>query len=532
MKKYLSIVLALVLCLACFVPASALAAETEERYSYSLVNWRYGPFPDERPIEEWAENYFNIDLELIYIDQNDYWTQLNTRLAGGEVPDVFLLNNSLSRGIEYWDQGIIGSFTEDVVREHVPSVAAVVDKYAPQAWSMGAVADGELIAIPAIKLQYAVTRPLHYNKTWLDNLGLEVPETIEEFEEVVYAFAKNDPDGNGVDDTFGLSNTALESVYGAFGVQPTQWIANEQGKLDYGFTLPGMRDALTLLAKWYKDGVLDPEYITGENQGGYWAIAHAFDYQKIGVSGMGTYAHWWPTIEYNGVYLDPGTDTNTRFVKDLGEDSFEIVMGCPPKGPTGVAGNICTDPVTWRTVYSAETVANEGKFHKILQVSDVWYSDAEVNFLLNNGEEGTWWNPGVDDKGNPTAEYITEDAQKIRDNPFDFYDANPDMDYTNSKFQQYQVTPKKAAQDAYLKEVVMPLLNRDYTIQYRAPFYKALPSKDLLTDINTMIGEAVTKIITGEEPIEYYDECLELFKSMGGEQVTAEANEIYAELTK
>ena len=529
MKKYLSIVLALVICMACFAPAS-MAAETEERYSYSLVNWRYGPFPDERPIETWAEDYFNIDLELIYIDQNDYWTQLNTRLAGGEIPDVFLLNNSLSRGIDYWEQGLIGSFTEETIRENVPSVAAVVDKYAPAAWTMGRVADGEFIAVPAIKMQYAVVRPMHFNKTWLDNLGLEVPVTLDEFENVVYAFAKDDPDGNGVADTYGLSNTSLNMIYAAYGTMPTMWIVNDEGGVDYGFALPGMREALERLAKWYKDGVLDPEYITGENQGGYWAITHAFDYQRVGVTGLGTYAHWWPTIEYNGVYLDPGTDTNSRFVKDLGDEAFEIVMACPPQGPYGDAGSDCSDPITWRTVYSAETVANTAKFHKILQVSDVWYSDPEINQILGSGEEGWWWTEGVDEyTGLPTRVYKTEEAKTIRDNPFDFYDGNPDLSLVGTKFEKF-ISPKSQAQTDYLNEVVIPTLNKDYTTQYRAPFYTALESKDLLTDINTMINEGITKIITGEEPIEYYDECLEMFWAMGGEVLTAEANEAYAAL--
>ena len=39
---------------------------------------------------------------------------------------------------------------------------------------------------------------------WLDNLGLDMPETFEEFKEVMRAFTEDDPDGNGVDDTYGF----------------------------------------------------------------------------------------------------------------------------------------------------------------------------------------------------------------------------------------------------------------------------------------------------------------------------------------
>ena len=35
------------------------------------------------------------------------------------------------------------------------------------------------------------------NKTWLDKLGLEVPSTLGELEEVLKAFKEKDPNGNG-----------------------------------------------------------------------------------------------------------------------------------------------------------------------------------------------------------------------------------------------------------------------------------------------------------------------------------------------
>ena len=51
--------------------------------------------------------------------------------------------------------------------------------------------------------------------------------------------------------------------------------------------MPKAKEALALLNRLYKDGVLDPEFITGENQGGYWALSHAFINQRIGLSCLG-----------------------------------------------------------------------------------------------------------------------------------------------------------------------------------------------------------------------------------------------------
>ena len=45
-------------------------------------------------------------------------------------------------------------------------------------------------------------------KDWLDNLGLEVPTTPEELLAVAEAFTYDDPDGNGVDDTYAINITS------------------------------------------------------------------------------------------------------------------------------------------------------------------------------------------------------------------------------------------------------------------------------------------------------------------------------------
>lgn len=106
---------------------------------------------------------------------------------------------------------------------------------------------------------------------WLENLGLAVPTTLEELEAVFYAFAQDDPDGNGQDDTYALSaggnsgamgRYMFQSIFGIFGVNPLFWTENEEGELEYGFTTDEVKEALKLLSKWYADGLIDPEFIT------------------------------------------------------------------------------------------------------------------------------------------------------------------------------------------------------------------------------------------------------------------------------
>lgn len=131
---------------------------------------------------------------------------------------------------------------------------------------------------------------------------MEIPTTIDELENVLVAVRDNDPDGDGAKDTYGLSNTSLNAVFGAYGDIPMKefrgtgsqklYYTMRDGKVVFACVQPEMKEALTKLQQWYKDGLIDPEFVTGENTGGYWAISQAFNNDKIAVTGMVTPYHW------------------------------------------------------------------------------------------------------------------------------------------------------------------------------------------------------------------------------------------------
>ena len=99
---------------------------------------------------------------------------------------------------------------------------------------------------------------------WLEKLGLDVPETLDEFYEVLKAFKERDPDGNGIDDTYGLSTAGLYDIQGfmgAFGVK-ARYVIDEEGKR----TIPYASDAAIPAYEWlnrlYREGILDPNFVT------------------------------------------------------------------------------------------------------------------------------------------------------------------------------------------------------------------------------------------------------------------------------
>lgn len=87
--------------------------------------------------------------------------------------------------------------------------------------------DGTVRALPIgdETAHNTIDSQLWINQKWLDKLNLDMPQTPEEFKEVLIAFRDKDPNGNGIQDeipftfqdAWGWGN-AIENVFGAWGV--------------------------------------------------------------------------------------------------------------------------------------------------------------------------------------------------------------------------------------------------------------------------------------------------------------------------
>lgn len=68
----------------------------------------------------------------------------------------------------------------------------------PDTLSLAKTYEGEIYALPKFQGKWPDCNGVMFiNKTWLDNLGLEVPTTLGELKDVLVAFRDNDANGNG-----------------------------------------------------------------------------------------------------------------------------------------------------------------------------------------------------------------------------------------------------------------------------------------------------------------------------------------------
>ena len=137
----------------------------------------------------------------------------------------------------------------------------------PQVW-LYSYYEGKNYGVP--NLFYTGKAPFigMWRMDWLKNAGIDkVPETLDEMHDAFVAFTNGDPDKNGKKDTYGMTGDltathfTFTEIFGAFGVLPFNWMEVD-GKVVYGGLQPETKQALALLAQWYKEGLISPDFIT------------------------------------------------------------------------------------------------------------------------------------------------------------------------------------------------------------------------------------------------------------------------------
>lgn len=162
-------------------------------YEYNFTFYQTAPITENAKIEKFYEDKFNVKLNVWDIEAAKANEIIAQRIIGGDVPDVFSID--LVTWKKYIDQDIVAEIPMDMLEKYAPNIMKWYRTDAPTALNYGKV-NGKQYAL----VSYNVNKwraPLAYRQDWLDAVGMSIPTTMEEFENVMYAFAKNDPDKNG-----------------------------------------------------------------------------------------------------------------------------------------------------------------------------------------------------------------------------------------------------------------------------------------------------------------------------------------------
>lgn len=507
MKRTLACLLALLLVAALAPAVSASGSAPEEKYTYTIVQHLPSALMEEPPMIGYWEEVFGVNFVVEHIEQSKINELMALRFASGDIPDV-ITNLGYAMNFELVNQGIVGTWTEEFMRQHAPDVCTYIDELGPDAWSQAKHrSNGEVFCTPGVNPSYMYGMAIIWRDSWLEAIGEEIPTTLEDAERVFYKFANEDPDGNGAKDTFGLSKTGMNQVYGAYGVPLNTWIKNEDEKLVYANVAPAMKDALAKLAQWYADGVLDPEFITGENKGDYQFLSHAFCQGRIGYSSMGVYSHWFGMSVLNFEGVKPSVNLEL-FLQLNPDDSFSY--GWPLAGPNGDTFTGVNSYAFW-SVYAKDMTDNEGKFAKWWEIFQTLGGFTNPSDYLTTlmGIEGEHWD--YNEFGIP-VNHEGVDRQTIG--------AGNAFTFSNNHHATLLTNP-------VLASVRDEIYANDPTRYSMWPNWVPIPlpsASDYQAECQKVLDEGFIAIITGEQPIDYFDEIVDRWYAVGGTILTEEAN--------
>jgi putative aldouronate transport system substrate-binding protein len=159
---------------------------------------------------QWVQEQTNIQFEWQTAPIDEAQATLSLRLASGDYPDVIMdFNPSPSVLQLYGSQGIFIPLN-DLLDQHAPMITSYWDAF-PAARTASTAPDGNIYSLPSINDCYhcSMAAKLWINQEWLDTLGLEMPQTTDEYAEVLRAFKDGDPNGNGEADEVPLSGSSL-----------------------------------------------------------------------------------------------------------------------------------------------------------------------------------------------------------------------------------------------------------------------------------------------------------------------------------
>ena len=127
---------------------------------------------------------FNVKFEVITMgshDANDWDNLLNTYIASGGAPADIVHMGSLKTNAV--DAGWFVEITEEMIKENMPKyyqAALEIYEYMPAYFRD--LRDGKVYCLVSWNMFGPCRHTMVYRKDWLDRMELEVPQTIEEFE--------------------------------------------------------------------------------------------------------------------------------------------------------------------------------------------------------------------------------------------------------------------------------------------------------------------------------------------------------------
>ena len=466
-------------------------------------------------IEEMMEERFNVEFEPLFISHMAYLRRRPLIFAGGDVPDVFYDGDPVivQRDAHH---GFALEVPYEVILKHAPNYVRYLNQHAPHAW-LYAHWNGRNYGIPTYGTILGYPNPGVWRMDWLRKVGIDkAPETLDEMYAALWKFRHEDPDGNGVKDTYGWCPNAqawfnvFGQVFGAHDILPYDWMLKD-GKVVWGGALPESKEVLGLLRQWYAEGLIDPDFVICQVK------SSPIPYQKF-ISGTNGF------IVTGGSYETFDRRNKASMVSVISElhPQAALAPGRFPAGPAGHRGTRIWSNAAHVFAFGAHLAQTPEKVIRMLKIFEALATDEQLFLASRMGEEGTHWEfdddlglqlvPPYDERNaaqkhalnlvlNAASGFFSPCA--IRPEIADKYLATAHLEYRST----YQ-KPEWGIADVFGKVDVVPS-----SIKY-------------LRDLRNLQMTVYAEIVRGDRELDYFDTFVEQWMTLGGAEMLVEAQEL------
>ena len=238
----------------------------------TLTYWGINMFPanvtkqEDVPFLQELEKRTGVKVQYTMVagsadDQNQ---KFNLMVSSGSLPDIIDEAQKFSGGAA---SGVKNGYIlplNDMLAKDAPDYLKYLQDH-PVVDKMVKTDNGVYCTFPLVRGDDELTtfNGLFLRKDWLDDLGLAVPTTIDEWHTVLTAFK----DKKGAEAPMLLDATNdwyMASLTGAFGMHYGYY--QDNGTVKYGPAQPAFKDFLKTMQQWYAEGLIDKNYATSDSK--------------------------------------------------------------------------------------------------------------------------------------------------------------------------------------------------------------------------------------------------------------------------
>jgi putative aldouronate transport system substrate-binding protein len=475
-----------------------------------------------------SELGINLKNEWV-VNRQQYPNKITVTMVSGDMPDMFEVNMQQFQTLAQADQladltDLYEQYGSDLVKQYYEEADGIKLK--------AGTVNGKLLGMTFDGGGRDDSHMMYIREDWLTNLGRKAPTTMDELIDLAIAFTKEDPDRNGVHDTYGLA--LMKDVfggwagvdgfingYGGYAFNPANGsgtnliiLKDASGNPIWGDIQPEVKTALGKLNELFAAGAIHPEFsVMDSAKAGELATSN-----KVGISFGAFWVPTWPInnmhLENNdvdwGVYEVPTATGSPSVVQSTGIPSRFMVVPKSSKHPEALFKimNFATEKLDGPD-------KQVDKYHTIKEGDKNYQIHTLAPIAAPSGNKNQNYHYQVMDavnKGAPDA--LNSESKLYYDQIMSFRSGDHTQWVAHTLWDEGGVfaTLGKYKQD-----------NRIMMTSYMgAPTSTMVAKGPALRDLQAKV---FTQIIMGAQPLEYFDEFAKQWMEQGGNDILSEIKE-------